>query len=209
MRVELPRYRVNWMFSLSTAMALVSVLAFVIPASVQTAMSCWLKMSISVGVVAGAVVSVHLPFLTGSLRGLWRRARSYPDLARQLDEVSAELILLKGPRALRILRVDRDPAARAIHMILDVGPLNGVAEGEWLIVLDTVVCKQVGRARVARFHAGRCFAHFAPTDPVLDGFLREHTSMSFPEGIVAFRELDVQAGGRRLQQLQAEAQPWH
>jgi hypothetical protein len=200
MRIELPRYRVNWMFSLTTAMALVSVLAFVIPASVQTAMSWWLRMWISVGVAAGAVASVHLPFLTGSLRALWRRARSYPDVVRRLDEVSAELILLKGPRALQILRVDRDPVGRTIHMILDVGPLNGVAEGEWLIVLDTVVCKQVGRARVARFHAGRCFADFTPSDAVLDGFLREHASVSHPEGMAAFRELDVQAAGRRLQQ---------
>jgi hypothetical protein len=194
------------MFWLTTALALVSVLAFVIPTSLETAASWQVKALISVGIVAGVTVAGQLPFLAVLAWRLWRRAYLYGQVVRQLDEVNAELVLLKGPKPLRVLRVDRDVGGRGIEMILDLGPLNGVAEGEWLVVLDTLATRVVGRARIARFHAGRCFAEFTWTDPLLEGYLRGQRSPSLPDSIVAFRELDIQARHQRLQELQAEAE---
>ena len=195
--IEVPRYAPKVTLTATIVSVAVSLLAFVLPARALTPLSWWLVALISVGITGGAALLVHCPFLLGWAHAQWRRTRSYEPLFEYAREITAEHALYGRVRALPVIGLQRGKGRPQI--VLDLRPSNGVAEGEYLLIVDTVGVGVVGVARVSAFRAGRCFADILESAPVLGGYVRQETAVSLPDTIVLVRELDVRAISEKVQ----------
>jgi hypothetical protein len=203
--IEAPRYAPKVTLTVTIVSVAVSLLAFVFYARALTPLSWWLVALISVGITGGAAVLVHCPFLLGWAHAQWRRARSYEGLFEYAREITAEHALYGGVRALPVIGLQRDKERPQI--ILRLRPSSGVADGEYLLLVDAAGVGVVGRARVSVFRAGRCFADILESDAVLGGYLRQPSLPALPNSILVVRELDVRAIADKIRMESEEGAP--
>ena len=126
----------------------------------------------------------------------WRRARAHSRLLERIASLEGEL----SDREARIALAPGAPPLEVAGVILkgdefvlvlDVGSEDGVVHGDFLLLIDRLERRLIGRAEVNLVEDQRCEAPFLTLEPVFKGFLHERAQdlqRRLPEEIIALNE---------------------